>query len=75
MAKRKKPISYHRLRAWRVHLGLKPIEAAKLVGVPKPTLSRWETGVIDLKLSNLDLISRAYNVSRADLIDRDPPKK
>jgi transcriptional regulator with XRE-family HTH domain len=34
----------HPLRKWRSDQGLSQDEAAPLLGVKKPTISRWETG-------------------------------
>lgn len=65
----------HRLRHHRKARGLTLDELGALVDRPAPYLSLLENGKREPKLSQIDALARALDVSTADLLDPQPPNR
>ena len=57
-----------RIRTYRMARGFSQAFLAGLVGVTGATLSRWETGHIQLRVPNLEVLARALGVTPEDLV-------
>lgn len=62
----------HYIAAWRQFRGLSQEQLAEAVGVTHATISRIETGVIDLKECRLYAIAQALSVSPGALLSTEP---
>ena len=56
------------MKAARVYANLTQEELAKLVGVTKDTVGKWERGLSFPSVSKIPLLEKAYNIEYKDII-------
>lgn len=59
-------------KEWREYRGLSQAQAGERIGRTGQTVSRLETGEIEFCAHHLDLLARAYDCSREELLMRNP---
>jgi transcriptional regulator with XRE-family HTH domain len=59
---------HHRLRTLRQARGLTQAQAATRLGVPRSTLSKWETGLLDMSFASIETICNGLQVEPGELL-------
>jgi transcriptional regulator with XRE-family HTH domain len=67
------PVKDTFIREWRVYRGMETQkELAEKTGLPRPTITRLENGVLPYRKFTLETIAAALDCTRGDLLDRNP---
>jgi transcriptional regulator with XRE-family HTH domain len=59
---------YEKLKQRRLELDMTLQEVADILGTGKPTVSRYENGIIDINFSTLKKLAKVYNIKLQDIV-------
>jgi len=59
---------YEKLKQRRLELDMTLQEVADILGTGKPTVSRYENGIIDINFSTLKKLAKIYNIKLQDIV-------
>lgn len=62
------PVVENRLREWRQHRGFSQTDLGNRCGLHQQTIHRLETGIMQMTVHYLDILSKVLQVTPADLL-------